>query len=245
MTIEQMWVAYSESKDLQLRNDIIMHYLGMVQKVVYPIVRSAGLYHLTDDFNSIGVLGLIDAVDKFDVKKNVSFETYASIRIKGTIKDYMRKQDPLSRGMRETQKNLELAKETFYARNNREPTYDELAVEAGLPKCKVTETLSCIAYAETVSFEEEIGENLKICETLQSDEPDLDSQIVDIETVEKLKEAIDSLSDREQKIIALYYKEELRLKDIAYILDISEGRVCQIMKKALTKLRTWCKEDEL
>ncbi len=239
MTVEQLWAVYSENKDIEIRNEIITHYLGVVEKVVYSIVKVTGMYNMTEDFNSIGVLGLIDAVDKFDLKKNVSFETYASIRIKGTVKDYMRKQDPLSRGVRETQKRIELAREQFYERNHYDPGEEELAAETGLPGCKVREALVGAACAETLSFEQEIGENLKLSETIQSDLPEPDVQIVEKETREILKNAIDALDDREQKVLALYYKEELKLKDIAYILDISEGRVCQIMKKALNKLRSF------
>jgi RNA polymerase sigma factor FliA len=128
-------------------------------------------------------------------------------------------------------------------KKNEEPTEEDIAKEAGLNKTEVGETLSQLAYSEIISFEEDIGEDLKLHETVRARDPGPEAQLIEQEARNVLKEAIDSLNEREKKVLSLYYNDELKLKEIGYILEISEGRVCQIMQKTMGKLRTYIEKQ--
>jgi RNA polymerase sigma factor for flagellar operon FliA len=200
------------------------------------------LYHtfnpdLKDEFYSIGVLGLIDAVQKFDYNKNVKFETYASFRVKGAIIDYIRKQDIVSRGLREKEKAIKNARENLRNRLQSEPTEMEVAEELNISHDEYYRTMSQIARADLLSFEEMIANGIGVRQKGES----VEKKIEEIELQKYLAEAIRNLPQREQYVISMYYKDELKLKDIGKILDISESRVSQLLKKAVDSLREYLK----
>jgi RNA polymerase sigma factor for flagellar operon FliA len=239
MKTDTLWKQYSKNKTQETRNVLVLEYLDLVNKIVNIQMR---LYHtfnpdLKDEFYSIGVLGLIDAVQKFDYTKNVKFETYASFRVKGAIIDYIRKQDIVSRGLREKEKAIKNARENLRNRLQSEPTEMEVAEELNISHDEYHKTMSQIARADLLSFEEMIANGIGVRQKGES----VEKKIEEIELQKYLAEAIRNLPQREQYVISMYYKDELKLKDIGKILDISESRVSQLLKKAVYSLREYLK----
>lgn len=245
MQYEDLWVEYSKTESLDLRNELVMNYLPIVKKVVNSMLQGSSYSHIREDFYSIGTLGLIDAVHKFDYTKNIKFQSYASIRIRGAIKDHMRKQDWLSRGVREKQKKIESADLALREKLLREPTDEEISEETGFTVNEVCETMEKVACADIVSFEHAISNGIRPLNNTHKQDYDPEKAIEKKEQKLMLAKAIDMLNEREQKIISLYYREELKLKEIGYVMDISESRVSQIIKKAVKKLEMQLKKTVL
>jgi len=239
MNTDTLWKQYSQNRTQENRNVLILEYLDLVNKIVNIQMR---LYHtfnpdLKDEFYSIGVLGLIDAVQKYDHTKNVKFETYASFRVKGAIIDHIRKQDIVSRGLREKEKAIKNARENLINRNQSEPTEAEIAEELNISPDEYHKTMSQIARADLLSFEEMIDNGIGVKQESESVEERIEEQ----ELQKYLALAIKELPEREQYVISMYYKDELRLKDIGRALKISESRVSQLLKKAVESLREYLK----
>lgn len=232
---------YQKTQSVELRNRLVMHY-SYIPKVVAAKMRSAtASYQQLEDIVSQGMLTLIDCVEKYRDDKGTKFETYAFMRIKCANIDYIRKQDWLPRRVRKTARDITAAYEALANKLMREPTSHELAQEMGVSE-EVLEKHFCeMSNSMMLSFE-----NL-----LEGALPDQDSEdyasddihglpehrVLRHEQREQLMGAIDCLNERERLIISLYYKENLRLCEIAKVLEVSESRVSQMHSKALLKLR--------
>ncbi|QOR35358.1 FliA/WhiG family RNA polymerase sigma factor [Clostridium sp. 'deep sea'] len=230
-----LWNEYNQTKNIECRNELVLQYLPIVQKIVNSQLYGSENIHVREEYYSNGIFGLIDAVHKYDSRKNVKFETYASIRIRGSIKDYMRMQDWLPRGVREKQKKIENAREKLSSKLLRNPSNQELAAETGMTISQVNKIIGKLTYSEIASFEELLNKGLN--PVSRDPEDNLEQVIEKKELSQILANEIEKLTEKEQLVISLYYKEELKLKDIGKVLKISESRVSQIMKKAIQKLR--------
>lgn len=236
MDVDKLWQEYKENNNMDSRNKLIMVYLPVVKKVVNTMLQGSSYNYRRDDYNSMGIMGLIDAINKYDKYKKVKFETYASIRIKGSIRDYMRKQDWVSRRIREKQKKIEQAEISLREKLLRPPTIEEISQETELSINEVNETIEKVACADIISFENAISSGLYPLNKNSDYDSNPEKHFEKKELEEMLSDAIKTLDEREQKIISLYYTEELKLKEIGQVMNISESRVSQIMKRAVTKL---------
>jgi RNA polymerase sigma factor for flagellar operon FliA len=239
---EKLWNDYRETEKTEYRNRLVMEYLPLVRKIVNVMIdRSLG-YHIREEFHSVGVLGLMDAVHKFDSMKGVKFETYASIRIRGSIKDFMRKQDWVPRGVREKQNLIDNADQKLRYSLGRDPESHEIADEAGLSMREYEETLKNIAHSNISSFEMAISKGVSAMSYEANDfNPE---KIMEKKEVEKILAAeIENLTLREQQIISLYYREDLTLKETGEVLGVTESRMSQLMKSIMTKLRDRMKKQ--
>lgn len=235
MKAEKMWQSYEENRNHENRNKLVLKHLNLVNKIVNIQMR---LYHtfnsdLKEEFYSIGVIGLIDAVQRYDYTKNVKFETYASFRVRGAIIDYIRKQDIVSRGLREKQREIESVREYLINKLQREPSELEVSEELNITLDEYSEIMKFLAQADLLSFEEMIENGIGVKQNLENVEKKLEEK----ELREYLALAIEELPQREQYIIAMYYKDELKLKEIGDVLDLSESRVSQLLKKTVNDLR--------
>src|SRR6056297_431777 len=233
MEEKKLWEKYKKTNKKEYRNKIVEEYLPLVRKIVYMMI---GGHHLKEEFYSVGVIGLIDAVDKFDLSKNVQFETYASIRIRGSIKDFMRKQDWVSRNIREKERIIQDTKKQLRKELDREPEDIEIAKAAHLSLNEYAKIVNYVESSNMASFENAVSKGLKPLER-GSDEYNPEKVLEKKEMEKILAQEIGKLSKRKQQIIALYYKEELNLKEIGEVLDISESRVSQIMKEINEELK--------
>ncbi len=242
MQCEKLWNDYRETEKTEYRNRLVMEYLPLVRKIVNVMIDKSLGYHIREEFHSVGVLGLMDAVHKFDSMKGVKFETYASIRIRGAIKDFMRKQDWVPRGVREKQKLIDNADQRLRYSLGRDPESHEIAGEAGLSMRDYEETLKHIAHSNISSFEMAISKGVNAMSYEANDfNPE---KIMEKKEVERILAAeIENLTLREQQIISLYYREDLTLKEIGEVFGVTESRMSQLMKLITTKLRDRMKKQ--
>ena len=231
-----LFEQYQNTKDIGLRNDIVLRYMDIVK---YVAVSTRGVYCKyaeTDDIVNEGVLALIKAVETYDLHRGVKFETYAAIKIKGAIIDFVRKQDWIPRQVRHFGRTLDAAYNELYSKLDRHPTNQELADHMGIPKEKLLRAMADLAGANTLSFEELLYEdNIESVDIIGDGAAD--QSVYEKELREVLTAAIDELKPKEKQVISLYYYEKLKFGEIAKVLGVTESRVCQIHSKAMLLLK--------
>ena len=194
-----------------------------------------------DDLVGYGVFGLIDAIDKFDTCKDVKFETYARLRIRGAILDQIRKMDWIPRTIRQRQKKIDAVMKEIETTTGRSATDEEIAKGLGISGEEYTDWQSQMQITGVVSLNEYIeqgGPELQ-GEKNTSSQFEIPEEVAEREELkEKLRESLDILTEKEKKVVLLYYYEDLTLKEISYILEVSESRVSQLHTKALSKMKS-------
>ncbi len=224
---------YRETGNINLRNDIILRYLDLVRIIAVSLRNIYSKYASTDDIINEGVIALMGAIDTFDLDKNVKFETYANLKIKGAIIDYVRKQDWVPRQVRKFGKDLEAAYSELYSKLDHRPSNDEIAEHLGITKEKLARGMTEAAGAITLSFEELLYEDNFNIEG--GDGADAELYKKELKTV--IADAINALKPKEKQVVTLYYYEKLKFAEIASVLQVSESRVCQIHSKAMLVLK--------
>ena len=234
-----LWEEYARTKSSKIREKLILEYAGLVKIVAGRLGMYLGYTVEYDDLVGYGIFGLIDAIDKFELSKGVKFETYASLRIRGAIIDQIRKMDWIPRTIRQKQKKIETAMQELERELGRTPNSEELAEDLEVTVEEVEQMISQANLSSLISLDEYLEQGSDVY-TEPSGRPRFDQpeQVVDRqETKRILAEAIDKLTEKEQKVIALYYFEELTLKEISNVLEVSESRVSQLHTKALKKMK--------
>ena len=224
------------------REVAIQQYAPLVKYVVGRL--AIGLPAILDyeDILSYGTIGLIEALDRFDSSKGVKFETYAISRIRGAIIDALRSLDRLPRSVRQKAKRLEAVTLELTAANGREPTDAEVAQMMGLTTEQYNQTLVDTSWV-TVSLDglldrDDQNDGASSTELpADPDQEDFTERMEKRQMLDALTGAIKTLPEREWLIVSLYYKDEMTMKEIAQILEISESRVCQLHGRALSRLR--------
>ena len=236
---EKLWESYQKNPSPEIREQIILEYAPLVRVVAGRLSMYLGYNVEYDDLVGYGIFGLIDAIDKFDAAKDVKFETYASLRIRGSILDQIRKMDWVPRTVRQKQKKLDEAIKRVEMRTGKNASDEDIAKEIGISDAELTNWQSQLKITNIVSLNEYVE---------QGSEPVMDAkhnthfaqpeeQIQENELKEVLKSTLELLTEKERKVIELYYYEELTLKEISKVLDVSESRVSQLHTKALMKMR--------
>jgi len=234
--IDAMWRKYTEEKDVEIRNQIVLYYIKIVKNIVYRIVPSYCQYVSIDDMMSCGVMGLIGAVSRFDITKQVNFTTFAYQRIKGEIIDFLRKQDFVSNGLRHKIKTVENAFSVLESKEGRPASEQEVCEYLNIDNTELRKTLEN-SYTYNVVYLDEILENSNQ-EPEEKNINDLPETYCEHQDTQKfLADKIKSLPEKERMVITLYYYEEMNLKEIGAVLNVSESRVSQIHSKALFHLR--------
>lgn len=236
----RLWEEYSKSRTSSNREKIILEYAELVKIVAGRLSMYLGYNVEYDDLVGYGIFGLIDAIDKFDYSKGVKFETYATLRIRGAILDQIRKMDWLPRTYRQKQKKIDLAYQKIEAKLGRVATDEELAEELEITVKELTTWQSQTKVSSLVSLDEYIehGSDVKVGANENSHYVQPDKLVERNELKEILLESLESLTEKEKKVIILYYYEELTLKEISLSLEVSESRVSQLHTKALQKMRS-------
>ena len=236
---EKLWEEYQKKKTPELREKLIIEYSPLVKLVAGRLSMYLGYNVEYDDIVSYGIFGLIDAIDKFDLGKEVKFETYASLRIRGTILDQIRKMDWIPRTVRQRQRKIDEAIKSLEARTGKTPTDEMLAEELGVSGEELLSWQSQLKVTNVVSLNEFVE---------SGNEPVMDAKgnfrfaqpeevIAETELKRMLKDAMQLLTEKEQKVILLYYYEDLTLKEISRVLEVSESRISQLHTKALQKMK--------
>lgn len=232
----ELWEQYYATRDIQIRNQIIEKYSYLVKIIALKLRGIYQQYGDVDDIVNEGIIALMDVVEKYDITKNTKFETYASIRIKGSIIDYVRKQDWIPRKVKSDYKNIKDAEDKLTNSLGRTPKDDEVAEYLKMDMKDYNQIVNNAFGTSILSFEELIGET-NLTETEMSIGYDLPEEEIELKELHKvLVDSVNKLGDKEKLVISLYYKEDLKLKEIADILNISNSRVSQIHTSALQKL---------
>jgi RNA polymerase sigma factor for flagellar operon FliA len=230
------WERYLTDRDPDAKNELLTHYLYLVVAVVKRMMPQYRDYCDKDDLVSSGTLGLIDAVEKYDPAFNVKFQTYATIRIRGEVIDYLRRQDWASTGLRRKITSIQRGFETLESELHRSPTEKEVAELLGISEQEVTSALQQSEMFNVVNFEAMVyeKENENAAPTALHDP----YRVVENQEMQQaLRTVIGSLPEKERMVIVLHYYEGLTMKNIAKILGVSESRVSQIHSKTLLKMR--------
>ena len=235
----KLWSEYAKKKSPDIREKLIIEYAGLIKVVAGRLSMYLGYTVEYDDLVGYGTFGLIDAIDKFDCLKGVKFETYASLRIRGAILDQIRKMDWIPRTLRQKQKKIEMAEQKLEAVYGRPGTEEELANELEISVEELINWQNQTKMNNLVSLDEflEQGSEVKVDINTSShfDQPEKVMEREELKVL--LAETLESLTENEKKVILFYYYEELTLKEISKILEVSESRVTQLHTKALQKMR--------
>lgn len=235
----KLWAEYDKTHSQEVREKIIIEYAPLVKLVAGRLNMYLGNNVEYDDLVGYGVFGLIDAIDKFDSKKEVKFETYASLRIRGAILDQIRKMDWIPRTVRQRQRKITDAIKEIEARTGKSATDEEIAEALGISSDEYDDWQNQMKVTNVVSLDEfveggsDISDGGSIAAKVEKPEEAIERE----EMKKMLAEALTTLTEKEQKVVLLYYYEELTLKEISNILEVSESRVSQLHTKALNKLK--------
>ena len=192
-----------------------------------------------EDLVSYGIFGLIDAIDKFDRSKDVKFETYASLRIRGAILDQIRKMDWIPRAARQKQKKIDEAIKNIEMKTGKTALDEEIASELGVSEDEYLNWQSQLKVINVVSLNEfvEQGTEPAMDATKNSHFAQPEDVVAESELKEVLAQSLETLTEKERRVIELYYYEELTLKEISSILEVSESRISQLHTRALAKMK--------
>lgn len=224
------------------REEMIIKYIPYVKYIASRLVigKPPGVEY--DDLVSFGILGLIDAIEKFDMSKGLKFETYATLRIRGSIIDELRKISWIPKSAFSKLSNLNQVREKLGTKLNREPTDKEIAEYMGTSVNDIRNIETYINYVSVVSLDEVFfkseEDDVQIKNIVEDENsPQPDKVVEEGERLKYLKKAIDLLPEKDKVILNLYYYENLTLKDIGRVLNISESRVSQLHSRAIIRLR--------
>ena len=226
---------YRQTGDIALRNEIVLNNMGLVRACALSMRNMYIKFGEVDDVVNEGVLALMDAIETYDATTGAKFETFASLKVRGAIIDYIRKQDWIPRNLRKFSRTLDKANSMLYNLNGRVPTTAELAEYLKMDENKLLKLMAECSCTLTVSFEELLYED-NINEPAAEDTA-TDSELLREEMKQVIADAIGELKDREREVITLYYYKNFKYSDIAKALGVTEGRVCQIHSKAVLALK--------
>lgn len=234
--------SYAKNKTPEIREKIILEYAPLVKVVAGRLSMYLGYNVEYEDLVSYGIFGLIDAIDKFDCFKEVKFETYASLRIRGAILDQIRKMDWIPRTIRQKQKKIESVIKQIELTTGHGATDEEVARHLGISDEEYLEWQSQMKITNLVSLNEYMEQGSDVSQdysrhtTSRFESPE--DRVEKEELSKVLGEALALLTEKEQKVITLYYYEELTLKEISNILEVSESRISQLHTRALQKMKS-------
>lgn len=239
---EELWEQYYATRDINIRNQIIEKYSYLVKIIA---LKLRGIYQNFGDVEDIvneGIIALMNVVEKYDISKNTKFETYASIRIKGAIIDYVRKQDWVPRKVKSDYKSVKDAEDELSNKLGRSPNDSEISEHLKIDISEYNNIVNNAYGTSILSFEELLGDANLQEKDIGSGYDLPENEIETKELYNVLVESVSQLGEKEKLVISLYYKEELKLKEIAEILNISNSRVSQIHTSALQKLEAKIKD---
>jgi RNA polymerase sigma factor for flagellar operon FliA len=239
-TLEEFIVTRSPA----LREKLVLQSVPLVH---YLLARMGIMQEPGSDYEDLahqGLMGLIEAIDHFDPRFNTRFSTYAGMRIRGKILDYLRTSDWMPRAARKRTRLIQKTVSAFWSENLREPTEDEIAAQLGM---KVGEIHQGLADSNRilVSLDMMLEGDGSFHESLRDEnQADPSKVLEDQGLVEEMSGAIKKLSEREQLVLSLYYNDELTFREIGKVLEITESRVCQLHARAIMNLKAMMNDEQ-
>ena len=236
------WQKWIDCRDPQAGNMLVKKYMPLVSYHVQRISVTLPKSVNRDDIRSLGMMGLFDALERFDPARDFKFDTYASFRIRGAILDGLRKEDWLPRSAREKSKKIEGAIERLEQKLMRNVTPNEIAAELNISEDEVYTAMNENFFANILSIDEhpqdqDDKEGTKYY--IKDHHAELpENHVLQEELYEELSKMIEKLNEKEQLVLQLFYKEELTLTEIGQVMGLSTSRISQIHSKSIYKLRT-------
>lgn len=234
-----LWNEFKKTNSPDIKEQLIIKYAPLVKFVAGRIGIYFGGNVEYEDLVSYGIFGLIDAIDKFDLDKGVKFRTYASLRIRGAIIDSVRNLDWIPRSLRQKSKELEKLYVELENELGRSATDEDVANKLGISTEEFSKMLTDINISSLVSLDEYFEQNydhgISLKETSKETQPEGYVEKNEIKSI--LGKSIDLLPEKEKMVITLYYYEELTLKEISVIMNVSESRISQLHTKAIMRLK--------
>ena len=239
---DSLWQTYRKTGDPAARNELLDQYLGLVHHVARQIKERLPEEVELDDLVSAGTLGLVMALDSFDAERGLAFSTYATPRIRGAILDDLRSRDWVPRSVRSKGRKVAAAVSELQGRLGRAPSPEEIAYVLEIDVATYWRWKEEIDGAVLLPFEGSVvpneSESLTLEETLADQRAETPGDgLTHEEQVERLRDAVASLGAKERTVLALYYYEELNLRQIAEVMHLTESRISQIRSQALRQLR--------
>lgn len=240
---EELWMLYVAGREHEIRDRLVVQYGPLVKYVVGRLAITLPTVMDSDDVLSYGVIGLIDALDRFDPSRGIKFESYAIPRIRGSIIDALRSLDPLSRTDRDRARETERAHLALESQLGRAPSDEEVALQLGVSIDRyhqhyVRTSVTVLSLDRLLDVDDDSSSSGR-CEYLEDKNSPTPPGIYERkELFQRLSDAIERLPEREKLILSLYYNDELTMKEISRVLEISESRVCQLHSQAILRLKS-------
>ena len=225
-----LWAQYSETRSVEIRNLLAENYLPLVRIVCGRLAVSLPAHIDKDDLLSSGFFGLLEAIERFDPTRNIKFETYASLRIRGAMLDYLRSKDWIPVSLRQKIRSYEKVLARLYHELGREPSDNELASALGITVAELNHLITQANCATLIPLEDYLSSEA------QDTNPAHSTELLELK--DSLAKAIDLLPEKERLVISLYYYDDLTLKEISKVLHLTEARISQLHTKAVFRLRS-------
>lgn len=248
MSTQDLLMAYKQTGDETLKWPLVLRYSGLIESAAMQFRGVYSSFAQVDDIVSEGILTMLSAIDKFDPEKGIKFETYVSKRIRGMVVDLARKQDWLPRNLRRKAKEMDQATMELYSTLGRFPTDAEIAEKLGISLEKYQKDSANVVLSNILSLDalmdmrEMDGMKFELPSGSTMGQPE--NYVQERETQRVLAEGIKTLRKNEQIVLSLYYEKNLRMKEIAQIMEVSEPRISQIHSRAIQKLRIYMSGEE-
>ena len=249
--LKDMWRRYKSSGDERARERLVVAYSPLVKYVSGRMASGLPAHVDEADLISYGLIGLINAIERFELEREIKFETYAITRIKGAIIDELRSLDWVPRSVRAKAREIERANAKLEHRLQRAPTDEEMAAELGIEVQDFLASLLQISNSTIAALDElwtvgdASGDQVSLLDTLQDPgAPDPAAVMDQTELKDRVADAIARLPEREKLVVALYYYENLTLREIGEVLGVTESRISQLHTKAVLRLRSRLTDDD-
>jgi len=240
----KLWLEYRRTRDKALRDRLIINYSPLVKYVAGRMSMGLPAHVEEADLVSYGLLGLMDAIDRYDPERDIKFETYAITRIRGSMIDELRALDWVPRSVRARARHIEGAIRELESKFSRAPSDEEIAERIGISTEELEESLIDISRSSIAALDElwstsADGDQVSLLEMLEDTTSEKPADALDaLDTREALADALSRLPEREKLVVTLYYYEELNLREIGEVLGVTESRVSQLHTKAILRLRS-------
>jgi RNA polymerase sigma factor FliA len=248
--LKDFWRRYKDDRDEQARERLVLAYTPLVKYAAGRMASGLPSHVDNADLISYGMLGLISAIERFEPEREIKFETFAITRIKGSIIDELRSLDWVPRSVRSKAREIEQVNTKLEHQLHRAPTDHEMAEGLGISVDELQESLVRISNSSVVALDElwtvsdPSGDQVSLLDTIQDPQAlDPAHEVDSTEMKDRLADAIARLPEREKLVVALYYYENLTLREIGEVLGVTESRVSQLHTKAVLRLKSRLQGD--
>jgi len=248
--LRELWKRFKIDGDESVRDRLVLAYSPLVKYVAGRTAAGLPPHVEEADLVSYGLGGLMSAIDRFDLSREIKFETYAIMRIKGAIIDELRSLDWVPRSVRARAREVEKAISKLEHLLHRQPTDEEIAQEMGITVEELNDSLLAISHSSIVALDElwsvsdSSGDQVSLMDTIEDPGAPDPARALDLgDLKDRIADSIAKLPEREKLVIALYYYENLTLREIGEVLGVTESRVSQMHTKAVLRLRSRMQEE--